>query len=128
MNRREGAAVAKYKLLGPHYSEEDKLLETGTEVGDGTEHKWTRRPTAEMEALDESGRVALERERTRAHEHGLSWGRIAPIDDLPLTVGEADAKYETEVREAAVETERRAAPAAPLGRSAAPTLADRGRR
>jgi hypothetical protein len=81
-----------------------------------------------MEALDDSGAAALEKERTRAHERGLSWGRISPIDDLPLTVGEADAKYETEVREAAVETERRAAPAAPLGRSAAPTLADRGRR
>jgi len=91
--------VAKYKLLSQHYSEEDKLLEPGTEVGDGTEHKWTRRPTPEMEALDEASKLSLERERIRSGEH------IAPLDDLPMTMGEADSKYDEEV--AAAQSARR---------------------
>ena len=105
--------MAKYRLLSQHYSEEDKLLEIGTEVGDGTEHKWTRPPTVEMEALDDAGRAALERERTRAGE------KIAPIDDLPLTMGEVNAKYDSEVE---------AAEPIQVRRAASTTLADRARR
>lgn len=105
--------MAKYRLLSQHYSEEDKLLEIGTEVGDGTEHKWTRPPTVEMEALDDAGRAALERERTRAGE------RISPVDDLPLTMGEVNAKYDQEVE---------AAEPIQVRRAASTTLADRARR
>jgi hypothetical protein len=85
--------------LAQHFSEEDKLLEIDTIVGDGTEHKWTRRPTPQMEALDESGRKAIEKEQIRSREFGIPWvaGQISPIDDLPLTMEEADAKYEREV-------------------------------
>lgn len=77
--------MAKYKLLAQHFSEEDKLLEPDTLVGDGTEHKWTRPPTVEMEALDEEGRVAIAKERERTGE------TLSPIDDLPMTMG-ADKK------------------------------------
>ena len=76
--------MAKYKLLAQHFSEEDKLLEPGTEVGDGTEHKWSRPPTVEMEPLDEDGKQRLERERTRVGD------RSDPLDGLPATMGEAE--------------------------------------
>jgi hypothetical protein len=113
--------VARYKLLTQHYSEEDKLLEPETIVGDGTEHLWTRRPTPQMEALDESGRQAIEEEMVRAKENGITWtaGVISPIDDLPLTIEATDEKYKKEVAEAAADTARMA------GRA---TLADRARR
>ena len=71
--------MAKYKLLAQHFSEEDKLLEADTIVGDGTEHKWTRAPTVEMEALDEEGRSCIMKERDRAGEH------LSPTEDLPMT-------------------------------------------
>jgi hypothetical protein len=104
--------MAKYKLLSQHYSEEDKLLEPDTIVGDGTEHKWSRPPTTEMVALDEDGKQQLERERIRAGE------RIAPIDDLPLTMGEVKSKYDREVEAAEpIQVRRQAA-----------TLVDRARR
>jgi hypothetical protein len=90
--------VAKYKLLTQHYSEEDKLLEPDTLVGDGTPHLWTRRPTAEMEPLDDEGRALIDKERVRAQEMGITWGRIAPIDDLPMTGEEANKKYEADVK------------------------------
>ena len=83
--------MAKYKLLSPHYTEEDKLLETGTEVGDGTPHLWTRPPTPEMEALDADGKHRLEREKKRAGE------RVSPIEDLPLTMEEAAQQYDAQV-------------------------------
>jgi hypothetical protein len=74
--------MAKYRLLSQHYSEDDELLEPGAEVGDGTEHRWTRPPTVEMIALDEEAARLLERERRRVGE------KIEPLDELPLTVGE----------------------------------------
>ena len=104
--------MAKYRLLSQHYSEEDKLLEVGTEVGDGTEHKWTRPPTPEMEALDDDGKQRLERERIRAGEH------IAPLDDLPLTMAEAQRKYDNQVEDQTVIVRRQQAA----------TAADRARR
>jgi hypothetical protein len=124
--------VARYKLLAQHYSEEDKLLEVDTVVGDGTEHAWTRRPTPQMEALDEPARQAVEKEMVRAQQNGITWtsGIISPIDDLPMTMEAADAKYEKEVATAAADTERMAGrERSPTGqfRSAA-TLADRARR
>ena len=82
--------MAKYRLLSQHYSEEDKLLEPGDEVGDGCEHRWTRPPTTEMIALDEEGAALLEKERRRVGERTTN-----PVDDLPMTVGETD---ETPVR------------------------------
>ena len=116
--------MAKYKLLSQHYSEEDKLLEVDTIVGDGTEHVWTRRPTPQMEPLDESARQAVETEMIRARERGIPWhaGQIAPLDDLPLTMEEADAKYEREVAAASEP------PEPPRQFRSAPTLADRARR
>jgi hypothetical protein len=126
--------VAKYKLLSPHFSEEDKLLETDTEVGDGTPHLWTRRPTPQMEALDEGARKALEREMIRARENNIPWipGRLEPIDELPMTMAETDAKYEKEVAEAVAETEEIAAMAprqpTPAERRVAASIADRIRR
>jgi hypothetical protein len=77
--------MARYRLLAQHFSEEDKLLEPGTEVGDGTEHIWTRAPTSEMEALDEEGRQLVARERIRAGEH------VDPVDALPMTMAEANS-------------------------------------
>lgn len=107
--------MAKYRLLSQHYSEEDKLLEVGTEVGDGTEHKWTRPPTPEMEALDDDGKKRLERERIRAGEH------IAPLDDLPLTMAEADRKYDNQVEDQSRQIRQQAA-------SVATGVAERARR
>jgi hypothetical protein len=104
--------VAKYKLLSQHYSEEDKLLEPGTEVGDGTEHKWNRAPTPEMEALDEDAKQRLQRERIRSGEH------IQPLDELPLTMGEAQSKYDEQVEAQVAQTRRQQAA----------TMADRARR
>jgi hypothetical protein len=124
--------VAKYKLLAQHYSEEDKLLEIDTIVGDGTEHAWTRRPTPQMEPLDEAARTAIEKEMTRAKENHITWtpGVISPIDDLPLTMEAADDKYEKEVAEAAADTERMAGrERSSAGQFVArTTLADRARR
>jgi hypothetical protein len=124
--------VARYKLLAQHYSEEDKLLEPDEIVGDGTPHLWTRRPTPQMEPLDESGRAAIEEEMVRAKENGITWtkGVISPIDDLPLTMEAADEKYKKEVAEAAADTERmagreRSAAGLLAGRA---TLTDRARR
>ena len=65
-----------------------------------------------MEALDDDGKQRLERERTRAGE------RIAPINDLPLTMGEVNNKYDREVEAAEPIAVRRQAA----------TLADRARR
>jgi hypothetical protein len=73
----------KYRLLTPHFSEEDKWLDGGTEVGDGTPHKWTREPTPEMEALDDEAKVALEKVM---HKTG---GSIDPMNELPMTTGQA---------------------------------------
>ena len=72
--------MAKYKLLAQHFSEEDKLLEPETIVGDGTPHAWTRAPTVEMEALDEEGKKAIELERKRTGE------TLDPTEELPLTM------------------------------------------
>jgi len=66
--------MARYRLLSQHFSEEDKLLEPGTEVGDGCEHLWTRPPTVEMLPLDEDGMDAVARERS-AEEVGNPAGR-----------------------------------------------------
>jgi hypothetical protein len=52
----------------------------GTIVGDGTQHKWTRPPTPEMEGLDEKSKALVEEARKRGD--GLN-----PIDFLPLTTG-----------------------------------------
>jgi hypothetical protein len=65
--------------LAQHFSEEDKLLEPDTIVGDGTEHKWTRTPTVEMEGLDEEGKKAVMKERERTGDH------LSPTEDLPMT-------------------------------------------
>ena len=77
--------MARYRLLAQHFSEEDKLLEPGTEVGDGCEHLWTRVPTTDMEPLDEAGRAAIARERIRVGE------KADPLDALPMTMGKADS-------------------------------------
>jgi hypothetical protein len=78
----------RYRLTTPHYSEEDKLLEASDEkpieVGDGTQFKWTRPPTPEMEGLDEESRAAVEKERIRAGEDGLN-----PLNGLRMVGGEA---------------------------------------
>jgi hypothetical protein len=125
--------VARYKLLSPHFSEEDKLLEEGIEVGDGTPHAWTRRPTPQMEPLDETARKAIDREMIRARENNIPWipGRLEPIDDLPMTMAETDAKYEKEVAEAVAETEAMASASrqpTSAERRVAASLADRARR
>ncbi len=73
--------MAKYKLLSQHYSEEDKLLEPGTEVGTGTPFKWTRPPTTEMVGLDKEGKAAVEKEKLRAGE------MLDPLNYLPMTTG-----------------------------------------
>src|SRR6266550_3885261 len=75
--------MPKYRLLSQHYSEEDKLLEPGTEVGTGTPHKWSGPPTVEMEGLDREARRLIEAERKRAGE------QIDPLVSLPLTMSEA---------------------------------------
>jgi hypothetical protein len=125
-------AMPRYKLLAQHYSEEDKLLEADEIVGDGTPHLWTRRPTPQMEALDEAGRQAIEKEMVRAKENKITWtpGVISPIDDLPLTIEATDEKYEKEVEEAAADTDRMAGrERTPAGQVVArTTLADRARR
>lgn len=54
----------------------------GTIVGDGTQHKWTREPTAEMEGLDAPSKALVEIARKKGD--GLD-----PVDKLPLTVGES---------------------------------------
>lgn len=51
----------------------------GTIVGDGTQHKWTRPPTPEMEGLDDKSRALVEEAKKRGD--GLN-----PIDFLPLVV------------------------------------------
>jgi hypothetical protein len=104
--------VARYKLISQHYSEEDKLLEAGTEVGDGTEHAWTRAPTAEMEALDDDAKQRLQKEKIRSGDH------IAPLEDLPMTMAEATRKYDNQVEDQSVQ----------LRRQQAATAADRARR
>jgi hypothetical protein len=115
--------MAKYKLLSQHYSEEDKLLEPETEVGDGTKHLWTRKPTVEMEGLDEEGRLLIDIERER------TGNRIAPLDDLPMTMQEAAVDYDKQV-EARVASQAAAerTTATLAERRAAVTLADRARR
>lgn len=50
----------------------------GTLVGDGTQHKWTRDPTPEMEGLDAESKKKVEAARKRGD--GLN-----PVDFLPLT-------------------------------------------
>ncbi len=98
--------MPKYRLLSQHYSEEDKLLEPGTEVGTGTPHKWSGPPTVEMEGLDREARRLIEAERKRAGE------QIDPLVSLPLTMSEerlrnyvqqasAEAKEEEEIKEEA---------------------------
>src|SRR6266550_6927931 len=74
--------MPKYRLLSQHYSEEDKLLEPGTEVGTGTPHKWSGPPTVEMEGLDREAKRLIEVERKRAGE------QIDPLVSLPLTMSE----------------------------------------
>jgi len=76
--------MARYRLLSQHYSEEDKLLEPGTEVGDGCEHAWTRPPTVEMEPLDEAGMDAIAKERRRVGE------TVDPTDQLAMTMAETE--------------------------------------
>jgi hypothetical protein len=70
----------KYKLLAAHFSEEDKYLEEGTEVGDGTRHRWTRPPTTQMEGLDEESQEEIDRLKLRV-------GEGDPLNELPMTVG-----------------------------------------
>lgn len=74
----------RYRLLAQHYSEEDKLLEPGTVVGDGTPFLWTRPPTTEMEGLDDASCQAIEREKIREGTSGLD-----PLSALRMTGGEA---------------------------------------
>jgi hypothetical protein len=74
----------RYRLLAQHYSEEDKLLEPGTEVGDGTPYLWTRPPTPEMAGLDEASRAAVEHEKIRCGEGGLD-----PLSQLRMVGGDA---------------------------------------
>jgi hypothetical protein len=59
----------------------------GTLVGDGTQHKWTRDPTPEMEGLDVESKKKVEAARKRGD--GLN-----PVDFLPLTVGGSRAELE----------------------------------
>jgi hypothetical protein len=59
----------------------------GTLVGDGTQHKWTRDPTPEMEGLDAESKKKVEAARKRGD--GLN-----PVDFLPLTVGGSRAELE----------------------------------
>jgi hypothetical protein len=75
--------MAKYRLLSQHFSEEDKLLEAGVEVGDGTSHKWTRPPSPEMEGLDEESKLLVEEERIRAGPFGLE-----PLNGLQMVGGQ----------------------------------------
>jgi hypothetical protein len=70
----------RYRLLSQHFSEEDKLLEPGTEVGAGTPHKWTRPPTVEMEALNDEAEELLVLERERSGE------TLDPLNSLPMTM------------------------------------------
>ena len=70
----------RYKLLAPHYSEEDKYLEEGTEVGEGTRHRWTRPPTTQMEGLDEESQAMIDQLKAVV-------GEGDPLNDLPMTVG-----------------------------------------
>ena len=81
--------MPRYRLLEAHYSEEDKWLpgdkeneqfgRPGTEVGDGTEHKWTGLPTPYMVGLDPEAERLVE--EAKAHGDGLN-----PIDFLPMTM------------------------------------------
>ncbi len=82
--------MPRYRLLEQHYSEEDKLLEgdntlgegQGTEVGDGTPHKWTGPPTPAMEGLDAASKALVAKEKLRGD--GLN-----PVDYLPIVVDKA---------------------------------------
>jgi hypothetical protein len=67
----------RFKLTGPAFSEEDKYLEEGTIVGDGSPHKWTRPPNHDMEGLDEESQAAIE----------ALPGSGDPLDGLPMTIG-----------------------------------------
>jgi hypothetical protein len=75
--------MPKYRLLSQHFSEEDKLLEIGTEVGDGTSHKWTRPPSPEMEGLDDESKALVIEERERAGPFGLE-----PLNGLQMVGGQ----------------------------------------
>lgn len=61
----------------------------GTLVGTGTQHKWTRDPTPEMEGLDPESKKKVEAVRRRGD--GLN-----PVDFLPLTVGPPSNREELE--------------------------------
>ena len=51
--------MARYKLLEPHYLNE-RLLEAGVEVGDGTSIPFIGRPSAYMEGVDDEGKKKVE--------------------------------------------------------------------
>ncbi len=72
--------MPRYRLLAAHYTEEDKYLEEGTEVGEGTRHRWSRPPTTQMEGLDEESQEAIDELKSRV-------GEGDPLDALPMTVG-----------------------------------------
>jgi hypothetical protein len=70
----------RYKLLTAHFSEEDKYLEEGTEVGEGTQHRWSRPPTTQMEGLDDESQGEIDRLKARV-------GEGDPLNELPMTIG-----------------------------------------
>lgn len=77
--------MARYRLTTNHFTEEDKLIEATpekpVEVGTGTQIRWTRPPTLEMEPLDAEAKAAIEAERERTQGRSMD-----PLDDLPMTL------------------------------------------
>lgn len=61
--------MARYRLTGPHYLQ-DRVLEAGAEVGDGTDFPFPGLPTLQMEGLDDEG-------KTLVNEAIETYGRLA---------------------------------------------------
>lgn len=76
----------QFRLLAPHYID-DRLLETGTIIGEGTQVPFLfpdgtkQTPSPEMEGLEPPAQAEVEAVRKRGYH---------PIESLPATMEEAD--------------------------------------
>jgi len=63
----------RYILHAQHVFAGDRLLEVGTEVGDGTPYPWPGPPSPLMEGVDDAGRQAVEKLHNDLYNSPSPW-------------------------------------------------------